>query len=1018
MACSINNKMALSSLRRCSFQSVELLKHETLGIGSYGKVCKAKCDNLVCAAKILHPTFFGTNDPGARMFVEKFEQECEFLRFVTHPNIVQCLGTFQDASGSQPLPVLLLELMDESLTHFLDRSKEPLSYFTEVTISHDVALALAFLHSNGYIHRDLSSNNILLVAGSRAKVADFGMCRLSDANAKMMTTCPGTVVYMPPEALREPPRYTDKIDTFSFGVVLVQILTCLFPNPGPPREVIDEVTERIVLETKRRENHIELVQPNHPLLQIALDCLKNSDTERATARELCSRLEGLKQSQFFIQNKDAEERVNLTFFQKEQRDLRKQLTEGSLAREREIIKQLDKTAMQRENELKQEIHDLKQQLKEQWSQQDSHQSEYFRPRLGNSESPSLKREISSFHGRSVHRVGKQHRGDRENNSKQANATPTDSRKLSDSMVHESVDDWQVPQPQKTSGRDSGVQKLYDKWNIQPPAYRAEAASTKTSRYSVTSQFIDFRSTSDDISGPSLEQLLTSRIGSPSSVSQAGNSHSTPRCGAIERATNDDDFSNVNDYLGSPSHEQPDYYNVPSQQSESDEHTYYNRQRSLPTPTRNIRWLQHSTKGYHTLDSDPATQRQEEETDNHIYAEIDDRTESSPVITDTEYANVNPTSPLPITNPLEYDYDYVDDNALQSLPVQSLQYARHDYVNTTGVRSSTEQPPKPSSHEYENKDIIAQSDHASSPSAQKRPVPKPRKLRPRTGALQKSLSTSPTTTTNALPPTASLPVGYNYHRRVTSDCGGVCSPDLSPTTIKSDHRRTNSSTSPDCNGTSSPSRDYRKTSSPTPDHIRSRSPSPHYRRSSSPSTAGRGNLLSPDDINAPTTKSGSYKYQDYRQVGSPPLTDETGKKLSQDSHERGHTLPTTTTRYQNCRRTSSPTPETAKVLLYVHPSNPPVIKTRSHSNPTDPMLSAPQIDTAAGRSMVNLSRPPPLPTAQSSSQSSLHSDPNAPPRDADFEWKCKVCGNFMPGDIRICKICRHSRDVESTEWYTY
>ena len=69
-----------------------------------------------------------------------------------------------------------MELMDESLTKFLERpeSTGPLPYHSQLNICHDVALALAYLHSNGIIHRDLSSNNVLLIGeGSRAKVTDF-----------------------------------------------------------------------------------------------------------------------------------------------------------------------------------------------------------------------------------------------------------------------------------------------------------------------------------------------------------------------------------------------------------------------------------------------------------------------------------------------------------------------------------------------------------------------------------------------------------------------------------------------------------------------------------------------------------------------------------------------------------------------------------------------------------------------------------------------------------------------------
>ena len=146
------------------YQRVELLKTEELGVGSYGAVCKAMCDDLPCAAKILHRTLFQFTTPGATSVMRKFEQECHLLRAIKYPHIVQYLGTYHDPELR--LPVLLMELMDESLTRFLERSHKALPYHTEVNLCHDIALALSYLHSNGIIHRDLSSNNVLLIAGS------------------------------------------------------------------------------------------------------------------------------------------------------------------------------------------------------------------------------------------------------------------------------------------------------------------------------------------------------------------------------------------------------------------------------------------------------------------------------------------------------------------------------------------------------------------------------------------------------------------------------------------------------------------------------------------------------------------------------------------------------------------------------------------------------------------------------------------------------------------------------------
>ena len=289
------------------YQGVELLKTEELGVGSYGAVCKAMCDDLLCAAKILHRTLFQFMTPGATSVMQKFEQECHLLSAIKHPHIVQYLGTYHDPELK--LPVLLMELMDESLTQFLERSYEPLPYHTEVNFCYDIALALSYLHSNGIVHRDMSSNNVLLIAGSRAKVTDFGMVKLYDVNHSTahltpLTLCPGTTAYMSPEAQGEPPMYTDKLDSFSLGVLSVQIMTRLFPDPGNRFKIIEIDDPRApsgrvqveVPEIERRQSHIDLIDPAHLLLPVALHCLKDRDRERPSCHELCGHISTLKAS--------------------------------------------------------------------------------------------------------------------------------------------------------------------------------------------------------------------------------------------------------------------------------------------------------------------------------------------------------------------------------------------------------------------------------------------------------------------------------------------------------------------------------------------------------------------------------------------------------------------------------------------------------------------------------------------------------------------------------------------------
>ena len=353
--------------QRITFKTIQLLKKETLGIGSYGAVCKAKCDEFTCAAKILHPTLF---DPVAhqqidrrrehRLPLRRFEQECEFMGAIRHPNIVQYLGTYQDPDTG--LPVLLMELMDDSLTHFLESSTQPIPYHIAVNICHDIALALSFLHSNHIVHRDLSSNNVLLIGNVRAKVTDFGMARLGELNPRAthltFTMCPGTDVFMPPEAVRDRPVYTEKIDCFSFGVITLQMLTRKFPKPGDqlkavkisdPRFPEGEVEVR-VSEIERRQNHIGQIRENHPLLLVACDCLKDNDGERPSAQQLQERVGVLRESPEYSESARPIEDI-LNEKDRQIRELNEQILDlnGEIRSKNEVIEEQN-----REIELKQQ----------------------------------------------------------------------------------------------------------------------------------------------------------------------------------------------------------------------------------------------------------------------------------------------------------------------------------------------------------------------------------------------------------------------------------------------------------------------------------------------------------------------------------------------------------------------------------------------------------------------------------------------------------------------------------------
>ena len=225
--------------------------------------------------------------------------------------------------------------------------------------------------------------NVLMISNVRAKVTDFGMAKLSDLiQEHSLTQCPGAPVYMPPEAVKKDPVYTVKIDCFSFGVILIHILTLLFPKPADQYREVENNKDLLkrIPEIERRQNHISKADPNNPLLSIALKCLKDDPNGRPSAQELCVQIEAIKtdskysksretseQIQGIIKNKDqtiaqkdqelAEKNEIITIKQNENQQLRKELEKLQLDQEvrqqneQAIIKEKDQMIAQRKQAL-------------------------------------------------------------------------------------------------------------------------------------------------------------------------------------------------------------------------------------------------------------------------------------------------------------------------------------------------------------------------------------------------------------------------------------------------------------------------------------------------------------------------------------------------------------------------------------------------------------------------------------------------------------------------------------------
>lgn len=292
---SVDKKASTATVQRRPVLNVVLQRNDVLGRGAYGEVCRCTFGHLQCAGKILHELLESLD------MIARFEEECTFISGLNHPNIVQYLGLhYEPETGA---PVLLMELLDCNLTSYLSRLEiEPLPQKQQLDFCIDVSLALEFLHANEILHLDLSSNNILLRLspdGSpvHVKVTDFGVSKIFDPNRfhAESNPCPGSLVYMPPEALTASPEFSSKLDVFSFGVLMIQIITTRFPNPAQQSL---NMTER-----ERRAEDLDAISTDNPIKPLIIDCLCDEMSERPSASGLCTQLSLIKNTDFYTRDK-------------------------------------------------------------------------------------------------------------------------------------------------------------------------------------------------------------------------------------------------------------------------------------------------------------------------------------------------------------------------------------------------------------------------------------------------------------------------------------------------------------------------------------------------------------------------------------------------------------------------------------------------------------------------------------------------------------------------------------------
>ena len=277
---------ALATLQQYELVGIENKERE-IGRGSYASVLEMNYHGLQCAGKQLYSVLY-TERIGETL--PRFAEECRLLSQLRHPNIVQFLGVH--FTQESPVPILVMELLPTTLAQRIDKNSELGSLPDEViySILSDVALGVNYFHGHSppIVHRDLSANNILLTKNLTAKISDLGVAKILHLNPLelfRMTKTPGTPCYMPPEALEDNPQYDTSIDIFSYGILLIHIFSGKWPFPTKAVTVDPNDPDNLspVSEAKRRQQYLDDITPDHPLMDLILRCISNSPTLRPTA---------------------------------------------------------------------------------------------------------------------------------------------------------------------------------------------------------------------------------------------------------------------------------------------------------------------------------------------------------------------------------------------------------------------------------------------------------------------------------------------------------------------------------------------------------------------------------------------------------------------------------------------------------------------------------------------------------------------------------------------------------------
>lgn len=258
---------------------------DCLGKGKFGVVFAATYRGVEVAVKVME-----LRQERQDLELWNFNKEISILEALEHPNIVTFYGAVQDVRYS----CILTERCEGSVLDLIklaEAKKFAITWKLLVAIAKDCAKACEYLHGVKpiIIHRDLKAENLLLDKDFRCRVSDFGLSRILEAAENGAYTLCGTPRWIAPEVYRGE-VYTEKIDVYSYGVVLWELF-CF----SKPYDFVDLINLPYLIACEHVRPGRQLHIP-HDLWTLMETCWDPSPHERPSFYEIVAKIEAIQQN--------------------------------------------------------------------------------------------------------------------------------------------------------------------------------------------------------------------------------------------------------------------------------------------------------------------------------------------------------------------------------------------------------------------------------------------------------------------------------------------------------------------------------------------------------------------------------------------------------------------------------------------------------------------------------------------------------------------------------------------------